>query len=80
MTEVLQLFATTKTLETASMDLSTTITGKENLAHLVPDFNINDIINSALFKESTILHVEATINAGYHLERLTTGNITAEKN
>jgi hypothetical protein len=80
MTDVLQLFSTTKTLETTSMKASTTITGEENIAHLVPDIGIDAIINSALFKENMVLHLEATVSAGYKLEKLTTGNITAEKN
>jgi hypothetical protein len=63
MADVLQLFATTKTLETASMNVSKTITGEENLAHLVPGLGVDDIINSALFKQDMTLHIEATVNA-----------------
>ncbi len=59
-------------LETVKKTLTKTIEGQQQLAALTPTIGINDIIDSALFKDKMILKVQGEIIAGYTLKNIAT--------
>jgi len=68
--DVLDLFATKKTLETATVKISRTFSGEQDISQLIPGVGIDDITHSPLFRYTMTLPVEAVVRAGFRLDTL----------
>lgn len=66
-------------LETVTKTVSKTVEGKQELASLVPWIGIEQILNSALFKEKMVLSVQWELHAGYLINDLSTGDIQVSR-
>lgn len=73
-----QLSGTDK-LEIISKNLTKTIEGEQELATLTPSIGIDDIIDSALFKDTMKLTVEGIISVGYMIGHLTENEVMVDK-
>lgn len=67
------------TLKTASMHFTKTIEWEQELSTLLPGIGIDQIINSALFKDKMVLDVEWDVNAGYIINDITEEHITVSR-
>ena len=67
------------TLKTASMHFTKTIEWEQELSTLLPGIGIDQIINSALFKDKMILNVEWEVHAGYLINDITEEHITVSR-
>ena len=59
-------------LETAKKNFTETIEGEQQLASLLPDIGIDQIVGSALFKDKMILEVQGEVSAGYMIKDIAT--------
>lgn len=78
-TAVITELNTINTLKTASMHFTKTIEWEQELSTLLPGIGIDQIINSALFKEKMILEIEWEVYAGYIINNITENNITVSR-
>ncbi|MEI6773362.1 MAG: hypothetical protein WCL18_00570 [bacterium] len=61
-----------ETLETVKKNFTETIEGEQQLAKLLPDIGVDQIIGSALFKDKMVLNVQGEVTAGYIIKDLDT--------
>ncbi len=66
-------------LETVKKSFTETIEGEQQLAALTPDIGVDQIVNSALFKDKMVLEVEGEVSAGYMIGDIASGNITVSR-
>jgi len=66
-------------LETAKEDFIETIEGEQQLAALTPNIWVDQIINSALFKDKMVLEVEWEVSAGYMIGDIVSNSITVSR-
>lgn len=66
-------------LETVKKTFSKTIEGEQQLATFTPNIWIDDIVNSALFKEKMVYTVQWEVRAGYIFNDSITGNIEVSR-
>ena len=59
-------------LETAKKSFTKIIQGEQQLADLVPNIGIDQIVGSALFKDTMVLEVQGEVVAGYIIKNITT--------
>jgi len=71
--------AAVEKLETVKKSFTETIEGEQQLAALTPDIWVDQIINSALFKDKMVLEVEGEVSAGYMIGDIASGNITVSR-
>jgi hypothetical protein len=76
---VLNQLSGTDKLEIISKNLTKTIEGEQELATLIPSIGVDDIIDSALFKDTMKLTVEGIISAGYMIGNLTENEVMVDK-
>lgn len=62
-------------LTTVQMTVSKVIEAQKEFADLIPGFWLDDVITKALFDDALLMTVEAKVNAGIDLTKITTGNI-----
>lgn len=62
-------------LTTVQMTVSKVIEAQKEFADLIPWFWLDDVITKALFDDALLMTVEAKVNAGIDLTKITTGNI-----
>ncbi len=70
---------TLEKLETNKQTFTKTIEGQQQLMSLLPGIGVDQILNSALFKDKTILKVEWEVSAGYLIDNITTGAIQVSR-
>jgi len=63
------------TLETVKKTFTKTIEGEQQLASLIPGIGVEQIVDSALFKDKMILDVVGEVSAGYMIKDVITGAI-----
>lgn len=66
-------------LETVKKTFTKTIEGEQQLASLIPGIGIDEIINSALFKDKMVLEVKWEVSAGYMINEVATGDIQVSR-
>ncbi len=76
---VLNQLSGTDKLETISKTYTKIIEGEQELTTLTPNIGVDDIIDSALFKDIMKLEVEGIVSAGYILGNLTENDIIGDK-
>jgi len=59
-------------LETITKTFTKTIEWQQQISSLIPDMNVDQIIDRALFKDKTSLDIEGTVSAGYVIHDITT--------
>lgn len=70
---------TLEKLETIKKTFTETIEGQQQLASLVPDIGVDQIVGSALFKDKMILEVEGEVSAWYMIKDISTGDIQVSR-
>lgn len=66
-------------LETAKKTFTKTIEGEQELAKLIPNIGVDQIVGSALFKDKMTLKVEGEVTAWYMVGDIATWNITVSR-
>lgn len=66
-------------LETVTKSFTKTIEGQEELAVLIPDIGVDEIISSALFKDTMVLEVEGLVSAGYMIKNVKNEDIAVSR-
>lgn len=67
------------TLETVKKSFTETIEGEQQLANLLPDIGVDQILGSALFKDKILLEVEGEVRAWYMVNKVVTWDITVSR-
>ena len=62
-------------LTTTQMTVSKIIEWKKDFSDLLPSYNFDNIVQKSLFDDKLIMTIEAKINAGIDLSKITTWNI-----
>ena len=78
-TSIMTELAKIDKLETVSKTLTKTIEWEQQLANLIPNIGIDQIIGSPLFADKMILDVEWQISAGYIIKDITTWAIKVSR-